>query len=51
MSRLPYTIAVILVILWLVGYFGFNAGRLIHILIIIAVITILLRVIAGNRLG
>jgi len=51
MRRLPYTIAVILVILWLIGYFGFNAGRLIHILIVIALITVLLRVIADSSWG
>lgn len=48
MSNLAYIIAIVLVILWLVGYFGFDAGYLIHILLVIAVITILLRVIRGN---
>jgi len=43
-----YTIAVILVIMWLIG-FGFDiAGNLIHILIVIAIIVVLLRVIQGK---
>jgi hypothetical protein len=50
MSNLLYTIAVILVIAWLVGFIGFHAGGLIHILLVIAVVAILLRVISGSRL-
>lgn len=43
-----YTIAVILVIMWLLG-FGFNvAGNLIHILLVIAIIVVLFRVIQGK---
>lgn len=41
-----YTIAVILVILWLLGMVtSFTLGGFIHILLIIAVISILLRII------
>ncbi len=45
------TIIVILVILWLLGYFAFPAvgGGLIHILLVIAIIVILIRVIQGRR--
>lgn len=49
MSNLLYTIAVILIIFWAVGYFGFHAGGIIHALLIIAIISILLRVISGNK--
>ncbi|HEY4216789.1 MAG TPA: lmo0937 family membrane protein [Gemmatimonadaceae bacterium] len=44
-----YTIAIILIILWALGYFAFNLGGLIHILLIIALIAIILRVIQGRR--
>lgn len=47
MKDLLYIIAVILVILWAVGYFGFQAGGLIHILIVIAIIAVLFRIIRG----
>ncbi len=50
MGNLLYIVAVVLLILWAVGYFGYNAGQLIHILIVIAVIAFLLRIITGNRL-
>ena len=49
MSSLLYTIAVVLVILWAVGFFAYNLGAVIHILLIIAVIAVLLRIIQGRR--
>ncbi len=49
MSGLLYTIAVILVIAWAIGFLGFHAGGLIHILLVIAVIAVLFRLISGNR--
>ncbi|MCP9750881.1 lmo0937 family membrane protein [Ferruginibacter sp. HRS2-29] len=50
MSSLLYTIAVILVIIWAISYFGgYYTGGIIHILLVIAVIAVLLRVISGNR--
>ena len=50
MGNLLYTIAVILVIIWAISFFGgFVTGGLIHILLVIAVIVVLLRVISGNK--
>ena len=44
-----WTIAVILVVLWLLG-FGFHvAGGLIHILLVIALIVIVVQLITGRR--
>ncbi|MDR7211952.1 lmo0937 family membrane protein [Flavobacterium piscis] len=48
MSNLLYTIAVILVILWALGFFVYSAGGIIHILLVIAVIAILFRLIKGR---
>lgn len=46
MGNLLYTIAVILVIIWAISFFGgFYTGGIIHILIIIAIIAIILGVI------
>ncbi|HSZ84457.1 MAG TPA: lmo0937 family membrane protein [Puia sp.] len=47
MGSLLYLIAVVLVIAWLIGFLGYHAGGLIHILLVIAVIAILLRIIRG----
>ncbi len=44
-----YTIAVVLIILWLLGMVSSNAiGGFIHILLVIAIIMVLLRVIRGR---
>ncbi len=50
MGNLLYIIAVILVIAWLIGFLGYSAGGLIHILLVIAVIAILLKIISGRRI-
>ncbi len=44
-----YLIALILVIGWLLGFFVFSAGGLIHVLLVLAVIAILLRLIQGRN--
>ncbi len=52
MGNLLYVVAVILILIWAVGLFGYNSfggGGLIHILLVIAIIAILLRVIRGGR--
>lgn len=49
MGNLLYIIAVILIIGWAIGFFGYSAGGIIHLLLIIAIIAILLRLIQGKR--
>jgi hypothetical protein len=49
MENLLYLVAILLIIGWAIGFIGFHAGGLIHILLVIAVIVILLRVISGRR--
>ena len=44
------TIAIVLVILWLLGFVTSNTmGGFIHILLVIAIIVILIRIIRGRR--
>ena len=44
-----YTIAVVLVILWLLGLVSsYTIGGFIHVLLVLAVVVILLRVISGR---
>lgn len=50
MTNLLYTVAVIMVILWALGFFVYSAGNIIHILLVIAIIAILLRLIKGKSL-
>ncbi len=49
MENLLYYIAVILVVIWAIGFLGYNAGGIIHILLVIALIAVLLRIIRGNK--
>jgi len=45
-----WTIAVVLVILWLLGLItSFTLGGFIHVLLVIAVIVIIIRLIQGRR--
>lgn len=45
-----YTIAVVLLILWLLGLVtSYTLGGFIHILLVIAIVSILIRVIRGQR--
>ncbi|MEI2747494.1 MAG: lmo0937 family membrane protein [Ferruginibacter sp.] len=48
MGNLLYIIAVILIIGWAIGFIGYQAGGLIHLLLVIAIIAVLLRVIRGS---
>lgn len=47
MGNLLYVIAVILIIAWAIGFLGYHAGGIIHILLVMAIIAVLLRVIRG----
>ncbi len=44
-----WTIVVILVILWLLGFAFEVAGGLIHLLLVIAVIVVIINLISGRR--
>jgi hypothetical protein len=45
MRSLLYLVAVILVICWAVGFFAYQPGGIIHVLLVIAIIAVLLGVI------
>jgi hypothetical protein len=46
-----YTIAVILIALWLLGFVtSYTMGGFIHILLVVAIITILIRLIQGRKI-
>ena len=44
-----YTIVVVLLILWVLGFITHIAGGLIHLLLVIAVIVLLVNFISGRR--
>ena len=49
MGNILYILAVILIILWAIGVLGYQAGGLIHILLVIALIAVVLRIIQGRK--
>lgn len=45
-----FTIAIILLVLWALGYFGgFVAGGLVHLLLVIAVVVVIIQLVSGRR--
>jgi len=48
MGNLLYAVAVLFVIGWAIGFFGYAAGGLIHILLVIAIVAVILRIIRGK---
>ena len=44
-----WTLAVILIILWLLGLVAFQVGGLIHVLLVIALIVIVWRLLTGRK--
>jgi hypothetical protein len=45
-----YTIAVVLIILWLLGLVSsYTMGGFIHVLLVVAVVVVLLRIISGRK--
>ena len=50
MGNLLYVIAIILLIAWAIGFIGYSAGGIIHVLLVIAIIAIILRLIQGKSI-
>jgi len=49
MGNLLYVVAVVLIIAWAIGFIGYSAGGIIHVLLVVAIIAIIFRVIQGRR--
>ncbi len=49
MGNILYLIAVVLIILWAIGFLGYNAGAIIHVLLVIALIAVILRIVEGKK--
>jgi hypothetical protein len=43
MGNILYIIAVILIIGWAIGFFGYHSGGIIHVLLVIAIVMIILK--------
>jgi len=49
MGNLLYKIAIVLLIIWSIGYWGFDVGGVLHVLLVIAVVVIILRLLKGDK--
>ena len=50
MENLLYVFAVILLVIWAIGFIGYHAGVMIHVFLVIAIIAVLIRVIQGRKI-
>jgi hypothetical protein len=49
MGNILYSVALVLLVFWAIGFFAYGVGGLIHALLVIAIIAILLRLIQGKK--
>lgn len=52
MSNLLWAIAAILIVMWILGFaLKFTLGGLLHVLLVLAIISVLVRIIMGRRIA
>lgn len=49
MRTLLSTIAILVIIGWAIGYFGYHAGGLFHLILVIALIAFLVQLFSGRK--
>lgn len=49
MGNILYIVAVVLLIIWAVGFFAFNLGALIHVVLAVALISFLIKIISDRK--
>jgi hypothetical protein len=49
MGNILYIVAVILIISWAIGFFAYSVGAVIHILLVLALISFLVKIFSGNK--
>jgi hypothetical protein len=50
MGNILYFIAGVLLLVWAIGFFGYAAGGLIHLLLVVAIVLLVLKFIRGERI-
>jgi fatty acid desaturase len=48
-ASMIWTIVLILFVLWLLGFFAFHVGGLVHVLLVIALIVVIVRLLQGRK--
>ena len=49
MGNLLYIIAVVLIVIWAIGFLGFHAGAIIHAVLVIGIILLVYQLLTGKR--
>lgn len=49
MGNILYIVAVVLIVFWAIGFFAYSLGSIIHILLVLAIISVLVTVLSGRR--
>lgn len=49
MGNVIYFLVAMLLIIWAIGFFGYSAGGFIHLLIVVALLVITIKMIAGAK--
>lgn len=49
MGNILYIIAIALVIAWVIGFFVYSAGGILHVLLVIAFVALILSLIQGKK--
>ena len=49
MGNVLYSLALVILVFWAIGFFAYSIGGLIHVLLVIAIIAIILRLIQGKK--
>jgi hypothetical protein len=51
MERALYILALILIVIWIVGFFLYSLGAIIHLVLLLALIILLVRLLGRRRPG
>ncbi|HET8860058.1 lmo0937 family membrane protein [Marivirga sp.] len=49
MRYILYIVAIVMIIVWAIGFFVYSFGAIIHLLLVIALISIMVKVFSGNK--
>lgn len=49
MERILYILALIFIVIWIVGFFFYSLGAIIHLVLLLAVVVLLLKIFGRRR--
>lgn len=49
MGNILYIVAVVMILIWAIGFFAYSVGAIIHMLLVLALISVLIKIFSGNK--